>query len=229
MKTCENCGVEVEEELERCPLCRARLDDEPDDPDEQEEPAQETVSHARFWLWEVFSLLAFAAALVTFAADFAFGFDVEWARYPLIAIGFLWVSATIMIGLAEHPFLKLLAETAAVAGFLFGLELLTETSGWFLPLGLPITVLTAVLAGAAAVVIRKRKLSALPAVAVVVFASGVFVVGLEFIIKRYTGSDVVVSWSLVALACAIAIFFLILWVNKRMRERHSEYRKVFHL
>lgn len=229
MKTCDNCGVEVDEDLQRCPLCRARLDNEVDDGDDHEEPAQETVTHARFWLWEVFSLLAFAAALVTFAADFAFGFDVEWARYPLITIGFLWVSATVMIGLAEHPILRLLAETTAVAGFLFGLELLTETSGWFLPLGLPITVLTALLAGAAALVIRKRSLSALPAMAVVVLASGVFVVGLEIIIKQFTESDVLVSWSLVALACGIAIFFLILWVNKRMRERHSEYRKVFHL
>jgi hypothetical protein len=228
MKRCDNCGVEVEDDLVRCPLCRARLDEEAEEVEERDEPAQETVSHARFWLWEVFSLLAFAAALVTFASDFAFGFDVTWSRYPLIAIGFIWLSATVLIGLAEHPVLRLLGETGAVAVFLYGLELLTPVSGWFLPLGLPITILTAALAAASALIIRKLTLSSLPAIAVIILASGVFVVGLELIIKRYLGEQVLVSWSLVALACAIALFFLILWVNKRMREKHSEYRKVFH-
>lgn len=231
MKTCENCGVEVEDNLKRCPLCRARLDDGPDEEtgEQAAEPAQETLSHARFWLWEVVSLLAFAAALVTFASDFAFGFDVEWARYPLLAILFVWVSATVLIALAEHPVRRLIAETVAVVGFLFGLQLVTETAGWFVPLGLPITVLAGILGGAAALVIAKRKLSTLPATAVVILAAGIFVVGLELIIKRYRGDEVLVSWSLVALACALAVFFLILWMNKRMRERHSEYRKVFHI
>jgi hypothetical protein len=231
MKTCENCGVEVEEDLKRCPLCRARLDDGPEEEPEElgEEPPQQTVSNARFWLWEVVSLLSFVAALVIFASDFAFGFDIAWARYPLSAIAFLWASATVLIGLAKHPVWRLIAQTVVVAGFLFALQFLTESGDWFLPLGLPITVLTGVLGGGAVFAIRRLRLSALPAVAVVILAAGVLVVGIELFIKRFQGSEVLVSWSLVAFACALALFFLILWINKRMRERHSEYRKVFHL
>jgi hypothetical protein len=175
------------------------------------------------------SLVALTAALVIFAADFGFGFRVTWSVYPLLAVGFVWLAATAAIALARRLRLLLAGETVVLSGFLYALSRLAESGGWFMPIALPVVVMIALLVGIASTVIVRRRLATLPAIAVIVLCTGFFVVGLEASINNYLDNGTPVSWSLVAFACAFSLFFLILSINRRLRDHHAEYRKIFHL
>ncbi|MFW6214257.1 MAG: DUF6320 domain-containing protein, partial [Spirochaetota bacterium] len=171
----------------------------------------------------------FTAAIVIFAADFAFGFTLEWSVVPLLAIGFFYLAMIAIIGFHRVPILLLVVETGVVAGFLLLLDVVLPEATWFLSIALPVTLLLALVSGVAAAAIARLKLRPLQAIAVAFLASGFFVVGLEFILNLALFDELLVSWSLIAFACTLSVFFLILFINRRLRERHAEYRKVFHL
>jgi hypothetical protein len=243
MKKCRNCGVIVEDGLEDCPLCGEPVSEDRRRAKESDEERQnalfpgahvtpeneETVRSAKIWLLEMVSLVAFTAGIIIFASDFAFGFDLTWSLYPLLAIGFVYLFTAAMIGFIRKPGLLLIAETAVVAGFLLLLSLLVGGGAWFLELALPVTLLIALLTGITAPIIVKRRLNPLKSVALGLLASGFFTVGLELVLNYARSEEVLVSWSLIAFACALSLFFLILFIDKRLRERHAEFRKFFHL
>jgi hypothetical protein len=192
-------------------------------------PAESTVRGAKIWLFEILSLIAFTAAIVVFAADFAYGFAVSWARYPLVCIGFVWLMGSVAIALARHLSFLLLAETIVVVTFLFVLGQFIGAGEWFFPLALPITLLVAAVFGSGIGFMVRLKLSAFQNIGVIFLSSGLFLIGLEAVINKWSGEGPLVSWSLVAFACTLSLFFLMLLLNRRLKKRHAEYRRIFHL
>jgi hypothetical protein len=232
MRICSKCAVEVEEGLERCPLCGTPLHEGlPGLPPEAKEGIEPEVSESsvRRWLWEVISLLALTAAAILLAIDLASGFDVTWSLYPLSAIAFLWICATSVIALAKRPLALIAALAAAVVAFLLVLELITRGRPWFLPLALPLVGMAIVMSAGTWVIVSRLRLSLLPALAVAVLGCGLAAIGTEYFLNRYLQPSTVVSWSLVVLACAISLFLALLLIHKRLKERHSDIRRFFHL
>jgi uncharacterized membrane protein len=232
MRTCGTCGVEVEEDVERCPLCGTPLQEGlagPPAGEKQSLAPEMSGASVRRWLWEVISLLALTAAGIVLAIDFASGLDITWSLFPLSAVAFLWICATSAIALAKRPLALFAALTAAVIAFLFVLESITRGRSWFLPLALPLVGLAIVVSAGAWAVVSRFRLSLLPALAVAVLSCGLAAVGVEYILNRYLRLATVVSWSLVALACAISLLLALLLIHKRLKERHSDIRRLFHL
>lgn len=240
MKECRQCRVRIEDGIDECPLCGlpvagAGNEEQAGSPNallrsdsEPTSETQRTVRSAKIWLFEMLSLIAFTTGIIVFAADFAFGFALSWSILPLLAIGFVYAAAVVLIVLVRRPVLILVAETAVIAGFLLALNSFVGKQNWSLDLGLPITLLTGALIGLAVVAVRKLRLNVVQGIATGILAAGFEVVGIEFVINRARG-EILVSWSLIAFACTLSSFFLILFINKQLRERHTEFRKIFHL
>ena len=232
MKTCSSCGVEVEDDAERCPLCRAPLREGlaglPPEASKAAEP-EVPASSFRRWLWEVVSLLAVTAVAIVLALDLASGFDVTWSLYPMSAVAFLWTCATSAIALGRRPVLLLAALAAAVVAFLFALQLLTDGRPWFVSLALPLVGVAVVASAAAGAAVRRFRLPPLPAIAVITLGCGLAAIGVEYVLNRNQGTGALISWSLVVLACALSLSLALLLVHKRLKERHSDIRRMFHL
>lgn len=237
MSICRNCGVETGDAA-RCPLCQHPVGADPDSTVSPRSDAElqrrsggdrATLRNAKLWLFEMISLISFTAAIVIFAADFAFGFAVTWSVYPLAVIIFAWLAASALVGLFRFPIGLVIAETILVVGFLLALSVVTGGSEWFLSLALPITALAGVVTGIIIIVARLSRASALQAVGVGFLGVGFFLVGLELVLNNHLDREAPVSWSLVAFACSVSLFFLMLFINKRLREHHSEFRRIFHI
>ena len=234
MKPCPHCGVLVEDENARCPLCLTPLDG-----DEGREGGAEGAVTARgggspdarprFWLLEVLSLLAAVGAIVVFAADFAFGFSLSWSPIPLSAIIYLWIVSVVVIGLGRRGVLLGLALTAATLAFLLVLDLLTVGAPWFVTPALPLVLLGALLSGLLVWIGRRRGVSTLPAIAMVLFAGGLGSLGVELILGLSRGGPLRVSWSVVVLACAVSLALVVLLVHRRLRLRHTSLERIFHM
>lgn len=232
MRTCIKCGVEVEQSAARCPLCGTPLEEgRPAEPSTEEKSPEPPVPEARLrrWLWEVISLLALTAAGIIFAIDLADGFRITWSLYPLSVVAFLWVSATSLVLLRGRPAALLAALAVGALGFLLVLSLITPGRPWFLGLALPLAVLAAAVTAATWAVVRRLRIPVLPAIGTGVLASGLATVGTEYVLNRYLGLAKIVSWSLVAMACATSLFFALLLIHKRLAQRHADIRRFFHL
>lgn len=242
MNECKDCGVIIEEGLDECPLCGAPVSDEareraadadPSDvlrmpPASLDPEVRETVRSAKIWLFETITIVAFTAGIIVFAADFATGFELSWSLTPLAAIGFVYLFTVAIITFIRRPMILLISETLVIALLLLVLDFLVGEESWFLTLGLPMTVLVAVLTGVTVASIVKLRLNLLQTVGVVFLVSGFCAVGIEFLINRARG-ELLVSWSLIAFACALSVFLVLIFINRRLQERHSEFRKIFHL
>lgn len=233
MPICEHCGVEVEEGLPHCPLCGNPSGPVSDAKEASRASARPADSgppvHVERWLWEIVSLFALAGATVVFVVDFAYGMMVTWARYPLVSIGFLWLSVTSVILLRKRGFLLLLCQTAALGLLLFLLDRITPGRPWFISLALPVTLLASVLSGSTVVFVRRLRLSPLPMLAVVTVSIGLFLLGLEAALNRYLANPFLVSWSLVASGCILPLVLFLFYAQVRLKRKHSEIRKILHL
>ena len=234
MKQCPNCGVEVDDTLAQCPLCGRPLDGYGEEFDEDEarqqtEPSEQPGPRARLWLWEVITLVMGATALIVGAADFAYGFDISWSIIPLCSLAFVWLFLTILIWLGRDIPLAYAAATLDTLAFLWMLALVTSGGSWFSPLALPITLLIAAVGGGAAAVARTLKLSVIQTIADGVLAVGLFLVGLQIILHFALDTESILSWSIVAFAGCVSIALLLLFINRRLRQRHADFKRVFHL
>jgi hypothetical protein len=121
------------------------------------------------------------------------------------------------------------AEIAAVSLFLFALDRFTPGTPWFVPLAVPLTLLTGTILALALVIVRGRRLSPLAAVATVLLAAGVFLVGLDLFLNRYMAHRWSVGWSAVVFACLLPMIALLLFLRVWFGRRRAELRKLLHL
>ena len=233
MTLCMHCGVEVEDGARYCPLCRSSIGPGIEGDKAETAPpkriAKEAGRRIRRYLLEAVSLLALTGALVVFAADYATGLSITWARYPLVAIVFLWLSVVLLILCSRRAWIYIPAEIAVTDLFLSVLDRFTPGTTWFLPLALPLTLLIGTLLAVTLAVARRRRMSPFAIIATALLAGGVFVVGLELFLNRYFGHRWLISWSAVVLACLLPIVALLLYVRTWLRPRQAELRKLFHV
>lgn len=233
MSLCRQCGVEVDDDVHCCPLCRnplqpgaeaGRLEQPPP------APGPKSMNRPmRRWVLEAFTLLAVTGAIVVFAADFAFGMSLTWARYPLAAIAFLWLAAAVLIVGSGRVWVSLPSEVVAAGLFLFVLDGLTPGSPWFFPLALPLTLLAGTILGLTLAIVRILKLSLFSTIAAVMLGAALSVVGLELILNRYLADRWSVSWSAAAFVCTLPLVLLLLYLRKRFKTMQTELRKRLHL
>jgi hypothetical protein len=231
MKSCPYCGVRLEEDYRRCPLCNTLLEagEESDREPEVRHEQGHVEERPRLWLVEVVSLLAAVVAIVVFASDFAFGFRLTWSRIPIASVAYAWICAVAIIALGRRAVLLGVVLTAATLGVLCAIDLFHAGLEWFAGLGAPVVVLGAILAAGVVWIGRSRALSALANIALSVATGGVYAVGIEVIVSRFAAGPITVSWSVVVLACAVSLSLVILLIHRRLRRRHASLERIFHL
>ncbi|MBN2587764.1 MAG: hypothetical protein JXA64_02660 [Candidatus Fermentibacteraceae bacterium] len=233
MKICEFCKVEVEEDSRFCPLCRNAIP--PWTEGDKEEPApsprkpKEAGRSIRRWALEILSLIAATGAVVVLAIDLASDMSITWARYPLIFIALLWLSVHMAVLFSHRAWVYLPAQIAAVCLFLFLLDLFTPGPAWFVPLALPVILLTVTIPVLTLVTARKLVLSTFSSVIAAIVASGVLAVGLELLINSYFAHRWFLSWSAVTFGCMMLLVLLMFYLRRWFRVRREEIRKLLHL
>lgn len=233
MKLCKHCKVELEEDSRCCPLCGNPIPpwtaEENGSPVPLQRKAQEAERRIRRWLVEAFSLIAVPGILVVLAADIGSGMSISWAHYPIVFIVFTWVSVIMGVLLSRRTWVYLPAQTAAVCLFLFSLDRFTPGPAWFVPLALPVILLTGAVLALTLVAPRILKLSAIGSVIATISAAGVLAVGLELLINRHLHQSWHISWSAVVFGCLMLLVPMLLYFRRWVRLRKNEIRKVLHI
>jgi hypothetical protein len=236
MPICRNCGVVIEEGLERCPLCLTQLERVTEQgegtsppPGEARSPVEISKPLTPLRLWEIVSLFAGSSAVVAFVADFVYSMTVTWARYPLVAIIFLWTAGSLLILFHKYRLLLLVTETTALLIFFLALDLLMPTEPWFLYLALPLTVLAAILIGGIAVVTRGLRHRVFALLAVILMSVGLFLLGLETALSLYFAGAFRLSWSFLVFGCIVPLVGLLFYIQYRLKVTSNEVKKIFHL
>jgi hypothetical protein len=116
MAICKNCGVDLGEGNEKCPLC------------EPEESRHGRVASATDLfrlsrientrhLYEITMLLLVSGVIITLAIDMVFGKGMSWSLVTTTSLGYLIVFISAIYLLRKRPFIVITAATAATWSF----------------------------------------------------------------------------------------------------------------
>jgi len=229
MPVCENCGVEIEDIYDICPLCGIPRDNtEVKVVQKQPKPVRKQKKTNYLWLLELLSFFSLAGIMVVLAVDLAYGINLSWSYIPLVSIIFTWVFFLILFYFSRKPYKLVTIEVINTLIFLQLLDFFTPKHTWFLKLALPLILILGIIILLVILWIRTFKLKVLPAISVATFAIGVFLIFLDLILHLFHDLFTI-SWSLVAFACLLPFSGFLLYLQYRLKKKGSDLPKILHL
>lgn len=233
MSYCVNCGVELQADAEKCPLCNTvvinpnelKRAEDVQAPFPSERGQVETVKRKDIGIL-LTAVLAATGAICGALNALSFRGSL-WS----LAVGgvcvVLWVILIPVVIFKRQPvYVSLLLDGVAVAAYLYMLTYLVGSSGWYFGLGLPITVLVTVIAELFTVCVKKLPYAFLVGCLESVTAVGLLCMGIEIMIDRYLGNDILLSWSAVVLTVCGILDIAFITMLSRSRLRHALYKRL---
>ncbi|MCM1064417.1 MAG: DUF6320 domain-containing protein [Eubacterium sp.] len=233
MSYCVNCGVELQADAGRCPLCDTivinpneleKLKGE-QAPFPSEKGQVEDVKRK-----DIGILLTVILAATGIICGILNALSFQGALWSLAVGGVcivLWVILIPVVIFKKQPvYVSLLLDGVAVAAYLYMLTYLVESDRWYFGLGLPITVLVTVIAELFTVCVKKLPYAFIVGCLEFFTAVGLLCMGIEIMIDRYLGNDIILGWSAVVLTvCGILDIAFITMLSQR-RLRHALYKRL---
>jgi hypothetical protein len=208
MTMCTNCGAEAEGGS-TCPRCGAAL---------PADRSARALALASAIIGTACGLAAAVDLIVDYAANGAFG----WSRIGLASSVLGWLLVGFPMLTYRRPALFLPVMGAAILAYLWILDTLTGSSGWFLGLALPIA-LTAMVSGTLATLLCLKARRRGPNVgAFILFGCTLACLGLDGILSLHSLGSIRLTWSGIVAAANLPVAALLLSLQGRLRPRDPE-------
>lgn len=238
---CNYCGVELDKEMEVCPLCSQKVTNEADKSardlvEDVNKYSDETVPKAvvltkrQKWrlYWELSVVILISGMVVTAFMDLLTSKEITWSRYTL-AIGLaLIVNLSILFYWHRLLLVTLIASMLLQSLLFYLLDTAAFGMGWGTDLGIPLLFMIYLVGYLLSVVLKASKEEGLNIIGYFLIALGILTLGIEFILDRHFTGQVGLEWSLFVILSVMPIAGLLLFVHYRLK-RGRELRRLFHI
>ncbi len=244
MPYCPKCGVQVEEQRSMCPLCSFPIPnvEETGKNDIQREghllnryrikqaENRRRWKEARIFVYMGITFSLMVLSIIFGILDYNFSGMLSWSKYVItsnLAVVFLLFFLLRFIQSFLPNFLGLGITSG---GFLYILDSLDGTVGWFWDLGLVICINTMIWLFILRIIIRRTRRRGLNIPAYSLAAIALACISLEMIRDLYQGVNLHLTWSIPVITTLVplagSLLFLHILISPRIRER---FIRKFHL
>jgi len=237
MPYCSQCGVEVDDSVEHCPLCARPIqrlgDAEKPTPypqhiiDPEDSYRLSKAERRRIGL-EVLALAAILASAALLAVDLLPDGRLSWSGYAVASVAFAWFAASAPMLFYGRVKATLGVLALGVAIFLMVLDALGGGLSWSLRLGLPIVGATVATSAACAAAIASRRLKGLNTIGIAVIGAAAYLIEIEAILRLGLGIALRPYWSIVTALALVPVAVLLFYLHGRVM-RGANLRKIFRL
>lgn len=236
MPYCSRCGVEVDDNVARCPLCGAPIQKfgrEEGFPWPSEEaplpPTRPLSSDERIALAKTITTLGFLIpASVVLTVDWFFSRDLDWSLYTLISLGAAWMWAIIPLMFARLPYLIIGLATFVAVALEWGIGLMSGRIAWILTMGMPIVILAGGLAALVTLMGRTAKEVGSNLAGWILIAAAIQSIGIDIFTRYGMSGSWTPGWSIIVASTLIPIAAMLLYIHYRP-SRRSRLRRYFHV
>lgn len=232
MAYCVHCGVKLGTAEAKCPLC-GTVPCDPAEPIREDAPKPfpvrtlaQTLELNRRYSITLLSLLLLVPAGVCLVIDLI-GSGITWSIYPAGVLALIWIAMVVPLLMPKHRLYSTIVITGAtLAAYLYLVELVSETSGWFLPIVLPSLGAFVGMLCLTIWLIRSKHLRILRLVGVAMIEIGLlcFLIELLCVVNGVTPA---ISWSpYVMIPCVFVA--VVLYVVSRNGPLATELKRRFH-
>lgn len=244
MPYCPSCRVELAPQARNCPLCGAPSE-ETLEPAQTQKPmhsemaytpkvhnAEEmdklTPAEIRTMAIELLSVSIGIALAVTFFIDIIVNHRLTWSAFSGVAMVSIWLYAAIPLILWKHPWItySVLGPSTLLSIFLF--FLFSGNIRWFLPVGMPLTLLleAAIVVSGVLIVVQKKK--GLNTIGVILATIAFFCAGIDITLSLSFLGKFSMGWSTIVLMAALPVSGFFFYLHYRVTKSAS-LRKLFRL
>lgn len=241
MNKCIKCGVELEIEMNFCPLCGQKssilVNDISQDnlgkdlaiPVNTSYNLNElTQPQKKKLFWELSGIILVSGMVVTFILDLIINKHISWSKYS-VAIGmFLLINISLISFLSKKVMILLLGNFITTSLLLLMFDYNNQYLDWVLKLGIPIIFFIYLIVFFLVIAIKKSRQKGINIIAYFLIAIGILCVCIESIISLHLISYIKLYWSLITLTSAGAVSGIILFIHFRMKKA-TDLKKFFHI
>lgn len=239
MPYCSRCGVELDSDVNHCPLCETPiqvLSDQippikkyPDQPVHDPDRIKLKGKKLQLFIWEILTVSLLLPALVVLFTDLVIDMNVTWSRYPILALTMVWGMASFPILLYKIPVLLVFLEVIVINLFLWAIDFFGDgVNNWYFEIALPILILATLIIGSVvfASFFTKKKGANIGSFCLI--GTGFLCLGLDLIIESGIHQRFHVSWSGYVLIPTLSLAALLLYFHYRISSL-TDISKRFHL
>jgi len=237
MPYCSQCGVEVDEAVDFCPLCRTPIQ-KILPPEEKKGPYPErpaasspvppmTMEEKTAMARAITTIGILIPLLFVTTIDFFINRGITWSAYVIASLTAAWFITLVSLFSWKHPFILGWLIHGDLLIFLFALGRLMGYPRWFVPVALPITASSALIVTLAIDRILRLKERGANVAGLILLALALLCGAVDFFLGLYLRQESGLGWSLIVLSVLLPTALLLFYVQSP-RFSHSRLRKVFH-
>ncbi len=232
MSYCVNCGVKLDEALNKCPLCNTPIIN----PNELKKAT--AVSPFAMKKGETEKVKAKDVIILTtvFLATTAvcclllnlLVFNKTLWSIPIIGLcAFIWIVCIPPIVFPKMPlYISMLIAGMAMAGYLYMLSFMTSNKAWLTHLALPITAIATVLIMTFTLLIKQVSSSILATALYFYIMVPILCIGIELLVWQYYSQPPHITWSAIVLVPCLIVDIILITILSRKRLREAVRRRL---
>ncbi len=234
MSYCVNCGVELDDTAQSCPLCHTPVLN-PNKPVDMWGPKPfptekgEVPPVSRWELALLISAMLLSVSVCCGVLNLFLRPDRGWSLYIIGASVMLWIWFVPPLLLRRmHICLRLGFDVLAIALYVFLISVDLNGSDWYWHLALPIILLGGAILLCLALIFRGGKRSILTTTTLIIGAVGLFLLGVELFVDHFLTGGWQPGWSLIVVTVCVALVIPLVIV-RRVPSLREEVRRRFHM
>ncbi|MFC2137639.1 DUF6320 domain-containing protein [Bacteroidota bacterium] len=240
MNYCKNCGVELDEKMNFCPLCGELVEDKIVNKEylksAQPQPKEKLLSdyesltqkQRRKLFWELSGIILISGIIVTLIINIIINKSITWSKYSVTISLVLLINTTIVTFWRNRIILMFVVSFISTSILLILLDIYYLNIGWGIRLGIPFLFSFYFITLLLAMLVRIFKQRGFNLLACFFIAIGLLTICIEGIISVYTKKIFYLHWSLIVIVCMIPISAILFFIHYRLKKG-IDLKRVFHI
>jgi hypothetical protein len=238
MAFCRNCGVELENDLQQCPLCGEPIAGIADENQLKTiPPTQSTISPGGYQqkspaekklTWEIISIILLSGVFATFVIDYIVNGRVTWSQYPAAVCCTIFSYISVFTFRSQGRLINMSLGFLTSSIFLWFLDALWGDFHWALKLGIPLLFAGNVIVAALLAVTLQSRYKGINIIAYAFTAASLLCMSIEGLLSFFWTNTIHLWWSLIVAGCVFPVILVLLFLHFRFRRGRS-LQKTFHI
>lgn len=232
MSYCVNCGVRLDDSLNKCPLCNTPVinpnelkKSNPVSPFPTKQGETEKVKKKDIIILTTVFLAT--TAVCCMLLNYLVFSKTLWS-IPIIGLcAFIWIITMPPVVFEKMPiYISMLIDGLAMGGYLYMLSFMTSNKAWLTKLALPITALATVLVLTFTMLVKKVSSSILTIALYFYTMVPILCIGIELLVWHYYGKPLHITWSAIVLVPCLIVNIVLITILSRKRLREAVRRRL---
>lgn len=231
MNYCKNCGVELDENMNFCPLCGKNIADETLQHKENlyyQKTIQEerilsdfkelTQVQRRKLFWELSGIILISGMIVTVIIDLIINKGITWSKYSVSICLVLFVNITLIVFVRKKIFILLIGSFLSTSILLMLFDLYNKNMEWGARFGIPLIFSFYLIVFVLVSLVRSSRQRGINLIAYFLIATGFLSLCTEGIISFQIKERLDLQWSVIVLSSVLPVSAILFFIHYRLRK-----------